>query len=324
MKRLLNVLSIAAVAIAAVTAGNALAQRDYPAKPIRLIVPFAPGGPSDILARTVAQKLTEAMKQTVIVDNRATASGTVGTDIAAKSPPDGYTMVLIGVGALTINAAMYPKLPYDTLRDLAPVSVLSSAPYILVVHPSLPVKSLQQLIALAKARPGQLNYASGGPGYLLGMELLKEQTGMNIVYIPYKGAGPAMNDLIAGHVQVMMVNMISGLTLAKSGRIRAIGVTSVERSQFAPELPTLEETGAPGLDVKGQHLILVPSDTPRDIIARLHQEIVRVLQAAELKERLANEGAVVVGSTPEQAAALVRAELERWTRLVKRLRLTTD
>jgi tripartite-type tricarboxylate transporter receptor subunit TctC len=152
--RLLNVLSIASVAIAAVTAGNALAQRDYPAKPIRLIVPFAPGGPSDILARTVAQKLTEAMKQTVIVDNRATASGTVGTDIAAKSPPDGYTMILIGVSALTINAAMYPKLPYDTLRDLAPVSVLSSAPYILVVHPSLPVKSLQQLIALAKARPG--------------------------------------------------------------------------------------------------------------------------------------------------------------------------
>ena len=264
------------------------------------------------------------VKQTVIVDNRATASGTVGTDIAAKSPPDGYTMILIGVSALTINAAMYPKLPYDTLRDLAPVSVLSSAPYILVVHPSLPVKSLQQLIALAKARPGQLNYASGGPGYLLGMELLKEQTGMNIVYIPYKGAGPAMNDLIAGHVQVMMVNMISGLTLAKSGRIRAIGVTSVERSQFAPELPTLEETGAPGLDVKGQHLILVPSGTPRDIIARLHQEIIKVLQAHELKERLANEGAVVVGSTPEQAAALVRAELERWTRLVKRLRLTTD
>jgi tripartite-type tricarboxylate transporter receptor subunit TctC len=322
--RLLNVLSIASVTIAAVTAGNALAQRDYPAKPIRLIVPFAPGGPSDILARTVAQKLTEAMKQTVIVDNRATASGTVGTDIAAKSPPDGYTMILIGVSALTINAAMYPKLPYDTLRDLAPVSVLSSAPYILVVHPSLPVKSLQQLIALAKARPGQLNYASGGPGYLLGMELLKEQTGMNIVYIPYKGAGPAMNDLIAGHVQVMMVNMISGLTLAKSGRIRAIGVTSAQRSQWAPELPTLEETGAPGLDVKGQHLILVPSGTPRDIIARLHQEIIKVLQAPELKERLANEGAVVVGSTPEQAAALVRAELERWTRLVKRLRLTTD
>jgi tripartite-type tricarboxylate transporter receptor subunit TctC len=156
------------------------------------------------------------------------------------------------------------------------------------------------------------------------MELLKEQTRMNIVYIPYKGAGPAMNDLIAGHVQVMMVNMISGLTLAKSGRIRAIGVTSLQRSQFAPELPTLEETGAPGLDVKGQHLILVPSGTPRDIIARLHQEIVKVLQAPELKERLANEGAVVVGSTPEQAAALVRAELERWTRLVKRLRLTTD
>jgi tripartite-type tricarboxylate transporter receptor subunit TctC len=186
------------------------------------------------------------------------------------------------------------------------------------------VKSLQQLIVLAKARPGQLNYAAGGPGYLLGTELLKEQTGMDIVHIPYKGAGPAMNDLIAGHVQVMMINMITGLTLSKAGRIRALGVTGMQRSVFAPELPTLDETGAPGLDVKGQHLILVPSGTLRDIIARLHQEIVKVLQAPELTERLANEGAVVVGSTPEQAAALVRSELERWTRLVKRLKLTAD
>jgi tripartite-type tricarboxylate transporter receptor subunit TctC len=302
----------------------AASAQTYPTKPIRLIVPFAPGGPSDVLARTLAQKLTEAIKQTVIVDNRATASGTAGTDFVAKALPDGYTMLLIGVGALTINAAMFPKLPYDTLRDLAPVSVLSSAPYMLVVHPSLPVKSLQQLIALAKARPGQLNYAAGGPGYLLGTELLKEQTGVDIVHIPYKGAGPAMNDLIAGHVQVMMINMITGLTLSKAGRIRALGVTGMQRSVFAPELPTLDETGAPGLDVKGQHLILVASGTSRDIIARLHQEIVKVLQAPELKERLANEGAVVVGSTPEQAAALVRSELERWTRLVRRLKLTAD
>jgi tripartite-type tricarboxylate transporter receptor subunit TctC len=233
-------------------------------------------------------------------------------------------MLLIGVGALTINAAMFPKLPYDTLKDLAPVSVLSSAPYMLVVHPSLPVTSVQQLIALAKAKPGQLNYAAGGPGYLLGTELLKEQTGIDIVHIPYKGAGPAMNDLIAGHVQVMMINMITGLTLAKAGRIRALGVTSVQRSEYAPQLPTLHETGAPGFDVRGQHLVLVPAATPRDIIAKLHQEIVKVLQAHELKERLAGEGAEVVGSTPEQAEILVRGEIVRWTRLVKRLGLIAD
>lgn len=324
MKLRLKVLGLASLAMAGAIAGEALAQKDYPAKSIRLIVPFAPGGPSDILARTLAQKLAEAIKQTVIVDNRATASGTAGTDFVAKSPPDGYTMLLIGAAALTINAAMFPKLPYDTLRDLAPVSVLSSAPYLLVVHPSLPVASVQQLIALAKARPGELNYAAGGPGYLLGTELLKEQTGINIVHIPYKGAGPAMNDLIAGHVQVMMVNMITGLTLSKAGRIRALGVTSTQRSEYAPQLPTLHETGAPGFDVKGQHLILVPAATPRETIARLHQEITRVLQARELKERLAGEGAAVVGSTPEQAETLVRAELVRWTRLVKRLGMVAD
>lgn len=309
--------------VASVAAGPASAQA-YPEKPIRLVVPFGPGGPSDIIARTLAQKLTGSMKQTVFVDNRAGASGVIGTAFAAKSPPDGYTMVLIGVGVLTINAAMSPKLPYDTLKDLVPVSILSAAPNMLVVHPSLPVRSLQQLIALAKARPGELNYASGGPGYLLGMEHLKEQTGMNIVYIPYKGAGLAMNDLIAGQVQVMMVNMIAGLTLAKSGRVRALGVTSAKRSEFAPELPTLAETGAPEVDIIGRHLLLVPSGTPRGIISRLHQEIAKVLQTPEVKERLAAEGSRAVGSTPEQAAAAVQAELKRWTGLVKRLGLISD
>jgi tripartite-type tricarboxylate transporter receptor subunit TctC len=264
------------------------------------------------------------MKQTVFVDNRAGASGVVGTAYAAKSPPDGYTLVLIGVGVLTINAAMSPKLPYDTLKDLTPMSILSAAPNLLVVHPSLPVRSLRQLIALAKARPGQLNYASGGPGYQLGMEHLKEQTGMDIMYIPYKGAGLAMNDLIAGHVQVMMVNMIAGLTLAKSGRVRALGVTSAQRSEFAPDLPTLAETGAPEVDIIGRHLLLVPAGVPREILAKLHQETVNALQTPEVKERLAAEGSRVVGSTPEQAAAAVQAELARWTKLVKRLGITPE
>ncbi len=302
-------------------AGPASAQT-YPEKPIRLVVPFGPGGPTDIIARTLANKLTGSMKQTVFVDNRAGASGVIGTAYAAKSPPDGYTMVLIGVGVLTINAAMTPKLPYDTLKDLEPVSILSAAPNMLVVHPSLPVRSLQQLIALAKSRPGELNYASGGPGYQLGMEHLKEQTGMNIMYIPYKGAGQAMNDLIAGQVQVMMVNMIAGLTLSKAGRVRALGVTSAQRSEFAPELPTLAETGAPEVDIIGRHMLLVPAGLPREIIAKLHRETVKAVQTREVKERLAAEGSRAVGSTPEEAAAAVQAELTRWTRLVKRLGLT--
>ncbi len=298
--------------------------QSYPEKPIRLVVPFGPGGPTDIIARTLAHKLTGSLKQTVFVDNRAGASGVIGTAYAAKSPPDGYTLVLIGVGVLTINAALSARLPYDTLKDLAPLSILSAAPNLLVVHPSLPVRSLQQLIALAKARPGELNYASGGPGYQLGMEHLKEQTGMNIVYIPYKGAGLAMNDLVAGHVQVMMVNMISGLTLAKSGRVRALGVTSAQRSEFAPELPTLAETGAPEVDIIGRHLLLAPAGLPREITARLHQETANALQTPDVKERLAAEGSRAVGSTPEQATAAVREELTRWTRLVKRLGLTAE
>ncbi len=309
--------------VSGVSVGTASAQ-SYPEKPIRLVVPFGPGGPTDIIARTLAHKLTGSLKQTVFVDNRAGASGVIGTAYAAKSPPDGYTMVLIGVGVLTINAALSARLPYDTLKDLAPLSILSAAPNLLVVHPSLPVRSLQQLIALAKARPGELNYASGGPGYRLGMEHLKEQTGMNIVFIPYKGAGLAMNDLVAGHVQVMLVNMISGLTLAKSGRIRALGVTSAQRSEFAPELPTLAETGAPEVDIIGRHLLLVPAGVPREIMARLHQETANALQSPEVKERLAAEGSRAVGSTPEQATAAVREELTRWTRLVKRLGLTAE
>jgi len=309
--------------VASAAAAPVLAQA-YPEKPIRLVVPFGPGGPTDIIARTLANKLTGSLKQTVFVDNRAGASGVIGTAYAAKSPPDGYTLVLIGVGVLTINAAMSPKLPYDTLKDLMPMSILSAAPNMLVVHPSLPVRSLQQLIVLAKSRPGDLNYASGGPGYQLGMEHLKEQTGMNIVYIPYKGAGLAMNDLIAGHVQVMMVNMIAGLTFSKSGRVRALGVTSAQRSEFAPELPTLAETGAPEVDIIGRHMLLVPAGLPREIIARLHQETARAVQSPEVKERLAAEGSRAVGSSPEEAAAAVQSELTRWTRLVKRLGLTAD
>lgn len=310
---------------AVVAAAPAFPQQQYPAKPIRLIVPLAPGGPSDILARTVAAKLTEGIKQTVVVDNRPGAGGTVGADIAAKSPPDGYTMILVST-SYSINASLYPKLPYNTLKDLTAVTMLAAAPYILAVHPSLPARSLKQLMVLAKARPGELNYASGGSGTgpQMSMEVLKQRTGLNIVHIPYKGAGPALIDLVAGQVQLQMVNMIAGLPLAKAGRIRALAVSSAARSDAAPDIPTIAESGVPGFDEGGQHGIMVPAGTPRDIIAKLNKEIAAVLQLPEVKGRLASEGAKVIGNSPEEYARIVRADVEKWARIIKDLGLRAD
>lgn len=296
----------------------------YPVKPIRLIVPLAPGGPSDILGRAMAQKLTEVMKQTVFVDNRPGAGGTLGADITAKSPPDGYTMILVST-SYAINASLYPKLPYDTLKDLAPVTMLASAPYIFAVHPALPVRSMKELIALAKSRPGQLNYASGGSGTgpHMAMELLKLKTGINIVHIPYKGAGPALIDLIAGHVQAQCVNMIAGLPHVKSGKLRALAVSTARRSAAAPDIPSVADA-VPGFDESGQHGIMVPAGTPREIVARLNQEIVRVLQSPEVRDRLAGEGAAIVGNTPEQFAAVIRSDVEKWAKLIKSLGITAN
>jgi tripartite-type tricarboxylate transporter receptor subunit TctC len=296
-----------------------LAQPAYPAKPIRLIVPLAPGGPSDTLGRTLALKLTEVIGQSVVVENRAGAGGVVGTEIAAKSPPDGYTMILVST-SFTINASLYPKLPYDTLKDLAPVTMLAAGPYLIAVHPSLPVKSMKELIALAKARPGQLNYASGGSGTgpHMSLELLKLGTGVNIVHIPYKGAGPALIDLMAGHVQVQPVNILVGLPQARAGKLRALAVTTAKRSAAAPELPTIAETVLPGFNEGGQHGILVPAGVPREIVARLHQGIVKVLQNPDVKDRLAGEGSEVVGNTPEQYGAIIRSDVEKWAKVIQR------
>lgn len=305
--------------------GNAGAQA-YPAKPIRLIVPLAPGGPSDILARSMAQKLTETMKQTVYVENRTGAGGTIGTDIAAKSAADGYNLLLVAVASYTINATLYPKLAYDPLKDLAPVTILAGAPYILVVHPALPVRSLKQLIALAKARPGELNYSSGGAGTgpHLATEVLKASTGMNIVHIAYKGAGPALSDLVAGHVQLQLANMIASLPLVRSGRLRAIAVSGAKRSPTLPEVPTIAESGISGFDQVGGHMIMVPGATPREIVQRLHQELVKVLQQPEVRSRLAAEGAEVFGTPPDQAAAVIRAEIQKWAKVIKQLGLQAN
>lgn len=309
-----------------IVAGDAGAQQAYPARPIRLIVPLAPGGPSDILARTMAQKLTEAMKQTVFVENRTGAGGTIGTEIAARSSPDGYNMLLIAVASYTINAALYPKLPYDPLKDLVPVTILAGAPYILVVHPALPVRSLKELIALAKSRPGELNYSSGGTGTgpQLATEVLKANTGMDIVHVPYKGAGPALNDLVAGHVQLQLANMIASLPLVKSGRLRAIAVSGAKRSKALPDIPTIAESGIAGFEEVGGHMIMVPGGTPREIVARLHEELTKVLHQPEVKARLEAEGAEVFGTPSQQASAIIRSEIPKWAKLIKALGIRPD
>jgi tripartite-type tricarboxylate transporter receptor subunit TctC len=305
--------------------GGALAQ-PYPAKPIRLIVPLAPGGPSDILARTMAQKMGESMKQSIVVDNRTGAGGTIGTDIASKAPADGYNLLLIAVATYTINANLYKKLPFDPRKDLVPVSVLAAAPYVLTVHPSLPVKSMKELIAIAKTRSKDLNYASGGTGTgpQLAFELVMQQTGMKITHIPYKGTGPALNDMISGQVQVALFNMIAAMPVVHSGRLRAIAVSGAKRYAKLPDLPTFAELGIKGFEVPTGHMIMAPAATPRDIIAKLHQEAVKAVQSPDVKARLEAEGAEIVGNTPEQAAAIIRTELEKWATVIAKAGITLN
>ncbi len=307
-------------------AGIACAQQNYPSRTIRLIVPLAPGGPSDILARTMAQKLTESMKQTVVVDNRTGAAGTIGTDIAAKSPADGYNLLLIAAATYTINANLYKKLPFDARKDLVPVSVLAAAPYVLAVHPSLPVKSVKELIALAKSRPKDLNYASGGTGTgpQMAFELMMLQTGIKITHVPYKGTGPALNEMVAGQVQVAMFNLIAAMPVVHSGRLRGIAVSGDKRTSKLPDTPTLAELGIKGFEVPTGHMIMVPAATPKDIIARLHQEIVKAVQSPDVRARLEAEGAEIIGNTPEQAAAIVRTELEKWAAVIAKAGITLN
>ena len=310
---------IALLAITAILSVPTHAQT-YPSKPIRLIVPLAPGGPSDILARTIGAAITPALGQPIVVDNRTGAGGTIGINAAAKSPGDGYTLLLVAASTYTINANLYPKLPYDARRDLTPVSILAASPNMLTVHPSLPAKTLKELIALDKARPRELNYGSGGTGTgaQMSMELLKLETGMQLTHIPYKGSGPALTETVAGQVQVGMFAILAALPVVESKRLRALAITGAKRSPKLPDLPTIGESGVAGFDDVSGHMILVPSATPKDIIARLHRELVRALQAPEVVRRLENEGAEIIGNTPEQAAAIVRADLDKWAQVIKR------
>ena len=307
---------IAAVSIAACSV--AIAQT-FPAKPIRLVVPFAPGGGSDVLARIVGQKLTESTGQPVIVDNRPGAGGNIGTDMVAKATPDGYTLVLGVVGPISINVSLFKSLPYDPLRDLAPITQAVAVTNMLVVHPSLGVSTVKELIALAKAKPGALTFASGGTGtagHLAG-ELFNTMAGVKMAHVPYKGSGPAMIDLLSGQVGLFFDNMPSAYPQAKVGRLRALGVTTAKRSPAAPQVPTIAEAGLQGYEATNWYGFLAPGGTPKPIIDKLHAEIVRILQTPEVKEKLAALGADVIGNTPQEFAKVIASEIPKYRKLVK-------
>jgi len=312
--------ALSLAAALAILAPHAAAAADaYPAKPVRFVVAFPPGGGTDIIARSIAQKLTERIAQQVVVDNRPGAGGNIGTDIVAKSAPDGYTLLMGSAGPLAINASLFVKMPFDPIKDLAPVTLAASTPNVLVVHPSLRAATVKELIALARARPGEINFASSGhgtPAHLAG-ELFNSMAGVKMVHVPYKGAAPALADLLGGQVQLMFSTMPPALPHVKDGKLRALAVTSAKRSPAAPDLPTVDEIALPGFEANTWHGVVAPAGTPRAIIARLNREIVAILHLPDVVERLSAQGAEPVGSTPEEFAAYIGSETLKWAKVVR-------
>ena len=298
-------------------AAGALAQ-SYPVKPIRFIVPFPPGGGNDIVGRIVALKLNEALGQPVVVDNRGGAGGTIGADIVAKAPPDGHTLLIASMG-LAVNAVLYSRLPYDTLKDLAPVTMVGEQPNIVVVHPSLPAKSIRELLALARAKPRQLNYGSGGVGTAshLATELLKLMAQVDMVHVPYKGLGPALTDLMGGQVQLIISTMASALPQVKAGKLRPLAVTTARRSAFFPEVATMNEAGVPGYEFNTWYGLLVPAATPKFIIDRLNREMGKLLQSAAIKEQFSVQGLEPAPSSPQEFGAYLKTEVGKWGKVIK-------
>jgi tripartite-type tricarboxylate transporter receptor subunit TctC len=297
----------------------------YPVRAIRIIVPFAPGGGADILARLVGVKLSEAWGQPVVVDNRAGGSTVIGTDAVAKAPPDGYTLLITTVN-FTVNPILFSKLPFDPIRDFEPLSLIAFAPNILVVHPSLPVKSVKQLIALAKTKPGQINYGSsgnGGTGHLA-MEMLKQLAGIDLVHIPYKGASPSLTAVVSGEVSVLIGNLIPAGPQIKAGRLRALAVTSRNRSSIMPDVPTIAESGVPGFDATGWFGAFAPAGTPSAIIQKLSAEMGRAVKAKEIRDNIASQGADPVGNSDKEFAAFVRADIEKWKKIFASKRIVAD
>ena len=304
--------------VLATVATGAWAQ-GYPTKPIRIVVPFPAGGATDILARSVAQKLTDAWGQPVIVDNRPGAGGNIGSELVARAAPDGYTLEMGTVGTHAINASLYSKMPYDHVRDFAPVILVAGVPNVLEVNPSLPVHSVQELIAYAKANPGKLNFASSGSGTSIHLsgELFKVMTGVQMTHVPYKGSAPALQDLIGGQVQLMFDNLPPSLPQIKSGKLRALAVTSATRSPALPDTPTIAESGLPGFEASSWFGVLAPAGTPPAIIAKLNTEIAKWLTSPEAKEKMLTLGANIGGGSPEDFAKHIAAETAKWQKVVK-------
>ncbi len=295
------------------------ADTPYPTKPVRIIVPFAPGGPTDIVARTVGQQLTLSLGQTVVVDNRPGAGGVVGADLAAKSAPDGYTLLLCSTGAMAINPALLSSMPYDPIRDLAPITLVVTIPYLLLVNPSYPAQSVKELLTLARTKPGQLNYGSAGNGTTshLAMELFRSMANIQVTHVPYKGSAPAAIDLIGGQLQVMFDAPPSSLPFVRSGKLRALGISTLRRTPLLPDMPTINEAGVPGYEVLTWSGICAPARTPPAIVTRLNNAMVKGITSAETRERFAAIGADVVANSPDEYRKFIAAELVKWSRVVK-------
>jgi tripartite-type tricarboxylate transporter receptor subunit TctC len=309
-------LALAGLAAAASTA--AVHAQNYPAKPVRVIVPFPPGAGVDIVTRIVTPRLSEQMGQQFVADNRAGAGGIVGAEVAAKAPADGYNLLMGTAGLLTVVPIM-SKVSYNVTRDFAPISLVASVPSLLVVHPTLPVKTMKELVALARAKPGSINYASTGSGTLphLTAELFKLQTGVNIVHIPYKGSAPAMTDLLGGHVEMFFGNMLSVIPQVRENKLRALVITTAQRSPAAPNIPTVAEAGYPGLEAATWFGLLAPTGTPKEMIAKLHDETVKALRHPDTQRMLADQGAISIGNTPEQFSAYLQTETQKWEKVLK-------
>jgi len=328
MKRrpfILSCFACATAALAVCSAGPALAAQNYPERPIRLLLPVTPGGGTDIVARLVGQKLGTILGQPIVVENHGGAGGTIAEEMAARAKPDGYTLIVVTASHAT-NPSLYKKLPYDTIKDFAPITQLTTQPYLFVVNPSLPVHTVKEFVAYARKKTGGISYASSGTGLLghLGMEQLKSLAHFPGVHVPYKGAGPALIDTAAGHTQAFFPTIVSGLPFVKKGKLRAIAVTSAERLDLLPDVPTIAESGYPGFVVNGWYGLLAPGGTPPDIIKRLHDAVVQVLNMPDVRKKIAADGAEPVGSSPEVFSAYIKSEMKKWGDVVHKAGLTAQ
>jgi tripartite-type tricarboxylate transporter receptor subunit TctC len=298
----------------------------YPAKPIRWIVPFPPGGGTDITTRTLAAKLSEALGQQMVIDNRPGSGGTIGLAIAAKLPADGYNIATVQLANMGIAPALYKKLPYDPVKDFAPITQAVSATLVLVAHPSFPPRTVKELIALARAKPGSITYGSPGNGTSghLGSEMIKMAGKVDMVHVPYKGASPALTDLLGGQITIYLSSIPPAVPLVRSGRLKALGVTGAKRNVSLPDVPTIAESGIPGYAVDNWYGVAAPAGTPREMIARLNAELVKILAMPDVRERYANEGSETAPTTPEQFGAFIRAEVEKWGKVVRAANVKVD